>query len=92
MTSVPELPEVLLDEAPTVKLLYLWLAPQGEVSWSQREIAVAVGITQANVSRAMKRLGEVGFLVGTWGLRGRRRGRYGILLEDGSSTSGDNTR
>ena len=82
---------LLLDEAPTVKMLYLWLAPQGEVSWSQREIAATVGITQANVSRAMKRLGELGLLAGTWGLRGRWRGQYGVLLEANGFIAGEST-
>lgn len=72
----PDLPEVLRREAPTVKLLYLWLLPQGTVSWSQREIAAALGITQANVSRAMNRLGELGMIGGNWYLRGRKRKRY----------------
>lgn len=74
--DIPSLPLALQTEPPSVKMLYLWLLPQGTVTWSQREIGAAVGITQANVSRAMTRLGEIGLLSGSWRFRGRARGAY----------------
>lgn len=54
------LPDALLGEAPSVKLLYVWLVQSGSVSLSQREVAVALGITQANVSLATQRLLDLG--------------------------------
>lgn len=59
-TKPPRLPKALLGEAPSVKLLYLWLAQHGEVDMSQRDIAATLGITQANVSLATRRLIELG--------------------------------
>lgn len=56
------LPDSLLGEAPSVKLLYLWLAQHGKVDLPQRDIAAALGITQANVSLAVQRLLELGLV------------------------------
>jgi hypothetical protein len=52
----PPLPEVLKAETPFVKLLYLWLSPQGEVSYSNRAIAEALGVYHHQVNRAIRRL------------------------------------
>ncbi len=57
-----QLPDVLLGEPPSVKLLYLWLAQQGEVKLPQRRIAAALGLTQANVSLTTHRLVELGLV------------------------------
>ena len=62
MAAPPSLPEVLKPEPPTVKLLYLWLLPQGEVSYPQRHVGRALGLTQANVSIALKRLRSLGLV------------------------------
>lgn len=43
-----------------MKLLYVWLLQSGQVELPQREIAAALGITQANVSLATKRLIQLG--------------------------------
>lgn len=56
------LPDALIGEAPSVKLLYLWLAQHDEVDMSQRAIARALGITQANVSLALGRLLSLGLV------------------------------
>lgn len=45
-----------------MKLVYLWLAQSREVDLPQREIAIALGITQPNVSLAVKRLLELGLV------------------------------
>ena len=58
----PSLPDVLKPEPPTVKLLYVWLARQGRVDMSQRQIAAALGLTQPNVSGAVTRLRELGLV------------------------------
>ena len=57
------LPKVLLGESPTVKLLWLWLLPQGKVSFSQREIADALNVSQGSVSLSLSKLIELGFAV-----------------------------
>jgi len=62
LSSPPPLPAALLDEAPSVKLLYLWVSYNGEVTLSQRAIASALGVTQASVSLAVKRLIELGLI------------------------------
>ena len=56
------LPEPLKDEAPTVKLLWLWLLPQGVVSHSQRAMAEALGIELKAVGSALKRLRALGLV------------------------------
>jgi Mn-dependent DtxR family transcriptional regulator len=53
-----------------VKLLFLWLRPQGVVSYSQREIARALGISQGAVSLSLVRLRALG-LSGSEGEPGR---------------------
>ena len=71
------LPQTLLSETPTVKLLYVWLARRGSVDLSQREIAAALGITQSNVSIAIRRLRELGLV--EYPSRGARWPRCGSL-------------
>ena len=72
-TPPPDLPDDLLGEPPTVKLLYLWIAQRGRVDMSQREIARALGITQANVSVAARRLRFLGWLQAPEGAKPRVR-------------------
>ena len=55
-SSAPGLPHILKNEAPTVKLLWLWLLPQGVVSHSQRAMAEALGVDVKNVGVALSRL------------------------------------
>jgi transcriptional regulator with XRE-family HTH domain len=50
---------VLHDESVIVKLLFLWLGPQGVASYSQREVARALGISQGAVSLSLARLREL---------------------------------
>jgi len=50
----------LHDESVIVKLLFLWLGPRGTVSYSQREVARALGISQGAVSLALTRLRKLG--------------------------------
>jgi DNA-binding transcriptional regulator YhcF (GntR family) len=44
------------------KLLYLWLVPLGEVAYSHREMAEALSVERYQVSKALKRLKELGLL------------------------------
>lgn len=73
ITKPLPLPDVLLGEAPSVKLLYLWLAQHVEVDMSQRDIAASLGITQANVSLATRRLIELGLATRDPGHKPRER-------------------
>ena len=54
--TAPKLPLLLLKEPPTIKLLYLYLLDKGEVNYSQRALAEALGIEQVAVKNALKRL------------------------------------
>lgn len=60
--AAPGLPDLLKDEAPTVKLLWLWLLPQGVVPYSQRAMAEALGFDISAVGTALKRLRELGLV------------------------------
>lgn len=55
-SSAPGLPDILKDEAPTVKLLWLWLLPQGVVTHSQRAMAEVLGVDVKAVGTALSRL------------------------------------
>lgn len=70
------LPQVLLAEPPTVKLVWLWLAPQGAVSYSVRQLARSLGIDASNVHAALARLRELGLIEDLDGPKPRRKGRY----------------
>ncbi len=61
-SAAPGLPDSLKDEAPTVKLLWLWLFPQGVVDYSQREMAVALGFDVKAVGAALARLRALGLV------------------------------
>lgn len=60
--DVAGLPEPLKDASPTVKLLWLWLEPQGVVDYSQREIAAALGVEQRSLPGALRELRQLGLL------------------------------
>ena len=50
------LPEALRDETPSTKLLWLYLRPQGVVSFSVRDMAKALGVSFPVVAEGMRRL------------------------------------
>lgn len=56
------LPDQLKDEAPTVKLLWLWLLPQGVVDYSQRAMAEALGVDVSAIGVALARLRALGLV------------------------------
>lgn len=60
--DVAGLPEPLKDASPTVKLVWLWLEPQGVVDYSQREVAAALGIEQRSLPGALRKLRELELL------------------------------
>ena len=77
MNKPPPLPDALLDEATAVKLLWLWLRPQGVVSYAQRDMARTLGVSQAVVSTALARLRALGFVLE----RAEATGRGQMTLE-----------
>ena len=60
--SAPGIPYILKGEAPTAKVLWLWLLPQGVVSHSQRAMAAALGFDVSTLGAALKRLRELGLV------------------------------
>ena len=53
---VTALPEALLAEHPTTKLIYLYLRPYGEVEVSVRGLEALLGISHRPAAEAMQRL------------------------------------
>ena len=58
------LPERLLEENQTAKLVYLYLEPYGEVEVSVRQLEGLLGISHRNATEALQRLVELGLLEG----------------------------
>ena len=55
-TEPTPLPEALRAEKPTTKLLWVYLRPQGVVSYTVRGMAEALGASSPSVAAGMKRL------------------------------------
>ena len=71
-----KLPDELLEEYPATKLLYTWLLPQGEVSFSVRELEEALGLDAKTANQALNRLRELDLIEDLEEPEERRRGRY----------------
>lgn len=56
------LPEVLLEENPTAKLVYLYLCPHAEVEVSVRGLESLLGISHRSSTEALQRLISLGIL------------------------------
>jgi DNA-binding MarR family transcriptional regulator len=61
-SNKPFLPEKLKGETNAVQLLYMWLKPQGTVSYSHSDIVDHVQIRSYSVMIALNRLEELGLL------------------------------
>ena len=72
----PPLPPDLKDEAPITKAVFLWLEPQGEVSYSVRDITELLGVAQHSAQTALAKLRELRLLVDLEPARGNAPGRY----------------
>lgn len=79
-SSLPALPEALLAEPPTVKLLWVWLAPQGTLSHSVRQLGRSLGLDPSNVHAALARLRALGLIEDLEGPESRRKGRYRVRV------------
>lgn len=77
-TEPPPLPPALKDEAPTTKLLFVWLKPQGTVSYTVRELAELLGVATQSVQTALTRLRELGLLRDLEAASGSAPGRYKV--------------
>jgi len=62
MTEPAALPEVLREETPTAKLLYLWLLKQGSVSMTHQAIADALYTERYLITTSLKRLHALGLI------------------------------
>jgi DNA-binding MarR family transcriptional regulator len=70
------IPDELIGEANAVQFLYMWLKPQGEVSYSYSEMVDLVRIRSHSLMVAVKRLEELGFLEVYEKPTPHRRGRF----------------
>lgn len=51
-----------MDEAPTTKLIWLYLLPKGRVAYSTRRLAAALNLSQRVATVGLKRLRVLGLL------------------------------
>ena len=86
MTPLP-LPDALLSETPSTKLLWLYLHPQGPVSYSTRALAAAVYGSQPLVHAGLGRLRTLGLLTDLGQHRKRVRGTYQAVEPGGHTGS-----
>jgi DNA-binding MarR family transcriptional regulator len=70
------IPDELIGEANAVQFLYMWLKPQGEVSYSYSEMVDLVRIRSHSLMIAVKRLEELGFLKVSKHPTPHRKGRF----------------
>ena len=73
------LPPALKEAAVSTKLLYLWLLPQGEVTYTQKEIAANLGVTEMTAVKARHGLASVGAIGYLRRPGPRRHGIYYVL-------------
>jgi len=62
MAEPSPLPEVLKEETPTAKLLYLWILKQGSVSMTHQAIADALFTERYLITTSLKRLHTLGLI------------------------------
>ena len=74
-TDPPPLPPALQAEAPTTKLLFVWLGPQGEVSYTVRKLAELLSVSTGSVQTALTCLRELGLIEDIKPSRGSAPGR-----------------
>lgn len=72
----PPLPDALLGETPSTKLLWLYLRPRGPVGYSTRALAAALYGSQPLIHAGMGRLRTPGLLADLGMHRKRVRGTY----------------
>ena len=83
----PPLPDALLSETPSTKLLWLYLFPKGPVGYSTRALAAAVYGSQPLVHAGLGRLRTLGLLTDQGVHRKRVRGAYQAVAPGGRAGS-----
>ena len=83
----PPLPDALLSETPTAKLLWLYLRSKGSVGYSTYKLAAAVYLSQPLVSIGLNRLRACGLLTDLGEHRKRVRGAYQAVEPGGRAGS-----
>ena len=83
----PPLPETLLGETPSTKLLWLYLRPKGSVGYSTYKLAAAVYLSQPLASIGLGRLRARGLLTDLGEHRKRVRGAYQAVTPGGRAGS-----
>ncbi len=73
---IDPLPKALLAEAPSTKFLYLWLLPQGRVSYTVRGTVEATGLSYVSVSKGLARLRALKMVHTVVKAEGSRSGVY----------------
>lgn len=76
-TDPPPLPPQLKGESPLVKFMWIWLRPQGVVSYSTRDMSTALGLAQPSLGAALNRLRELGLIED----RAERKSRAKAIFE-----------
>ena len=59
LTEPPHLPEGLKKTKATTKMLYLWLAPQGTINYSMREMRQELNMAAQSMQDAVDKLKEL---------------------------------
>ena len=77
-TDPPPLPPALQAEAPTTKLLFVWLGPQGTVSYTVRELAELLSLSTGSVQTALTHLRQLGLIEDLKLASGNAPGRYRV--------------
>ncbi len=75
------LPEPLRAETPVTKLLWVYLRPQGTVSYTVRGVAEALGASPPSVAAGIKRLEALGLLCYVGERQPRQRPTFEVLGE-----------
>lgn len=87
VANPPPFPEELLEAAPSVKVIYLWLLPQGEVSYSIDDVAEALGFTRDTATDALKALRVADLLVDVEAARPRHKGTFYVKTSEADSAT-----
>ena len=83
-TTPTPLPDVLLAEAVSVKLIWAYLLHKGVVSYSSYKLAEALGLSQPSTTFGLARLRELGLVEDSGERRARVRAVYQAVAPRGN--------
>lgn len=72
-------PSILREADASTKMLYLWLLPQGEVTYTHKEVSAYLGITEMTAVKTRQELESLGAIVYKQRPAPRQRGIYYVL-------------